>query len=182
MKVLAERKIAILITVVVAVAATLFGVQRSLARLSRDLERMFYDGVPHDGYVEPGIDSHLDDYADSAMRIAMILKGYPELTESADLTLSWRRELLDAVSISDKSFTFGRLSSTVYMMTKAAESVDLSQRDEEALAQFLTTFNGAEAAIKNSRYSQTVSEEWSKQSAITKILRIFIPARAPGMF
>ena len=182
MKVLAERKIAVLVVVVIAVAATLFGVQRSLTRLSRDLERLFYDGVPQDGYVEPGIDLHLNNYADSALRISMILKGYPELTESADLAISWRRELLDAESISDKSYAFGRLSSTVYMMTQAAEVVDLTPRDEEALSQFLATFNGAEAAIKNSHYSQTVSAEWAKQSVVAKILRTFVSVREPAMF
>ena len=179
---LKNRKTAILITVIVAIAATLFGVHRSLTRLSRELEQMFYDGVYHDGYVEPGIDSHITNCADSSLRLATVLMANPELSDSAQSVLERRRELLDAESISGKSIAFGRLSSSVKMMSKAAENADLTERDKEALSQSLATINGAEAAIRNSLYNETVSFRWRQQSAISSILRAFLPVKAPEMF
>ena len=179
---LKSRKTAILITVIVAFAATLFGVQRSLTHLSRELEQMFYDGVYHDGYTEPGIDTHITNCADSSLRLATVLMANPGLSDSAQSVLERRRELLDAEGISDKSFAFGRLSSSVYMMSKAAENVDLSERDKEALSQSMATINGAEAAIRNSLYNETVSLRWRQQSTISSILRVFVSVKEPEMF
>lgn len=182
MEIFWNRKTAILITIVVTIAATLFGVHRSLTKLSRELELLFYDGVFHDGYIEPGIESHLESHADASLRLATALLSYPELKDSAENVLERRRFLLDAVSIADKSLAFAGLSSHVYMMTNAAQSVTLTERDSEALSQYASTINGAETAIRKSSYNQTISVKWREQSVITGFLRIFIPVREPEPF
>ena len=184
MRLLKNRKIAILITVVVVIAAVLFGVNKSLSHLSRDVESMFYDGVylESGGYTQPGIDSQLIKHADASLGIATILTNYSELHDSAEEVIKLRRELLSAVSISEKSLAFWRMSRDVYALTQAASEASLTERDMAAIAQYSSTINGVETFIRGAAYNEKVAELWSERSVFARIIGTILPARAPEMF
>ena len=184
MKTFKNRKFAVLITVIVAIIATLFGVYKSTSRLSKDIEAMFYDGVTlsKEGYVQPSIASHLKSHTDAALNMATILVKYPQLKDDADNVMRLRRELLDAESIGNKSETFRKMSASVNSITQAALKADLSERDAAAVNQYASTITGAETAIRNSAYNQTASMRWSEQSSITRLIGILLPVRQPEFF
>ena len=181
---LKNRKIAVLIAFVIAVLATLFGVHRSLSFLSGDIERMFYDGVYLDdeGYTQPGIDSQVSRYAAATLDIASVLVLYPVLSDSAEEVMQLRRVLLDAQSIGDKSLAFWTMSRYVNSLIQAAAGVDLSERDMEVVSVHSRTISGAEGFIREAAYNQRVSERWSEQSALARLIGAFTPVREPEMF
>ena len=184
MKFFQNRKLAIFITVVVVIFATLFGVGRSLARLSKDIEQMFYDGVylESEGYTQPGIALQLDNHATATLGLATILIDYPELQDSAEEVLRLRRELLDAESISDKSLAFLKMSTAVRILAQASIEANLSARDMEAISQYTSTIDGAETFIGNSAYNQALSLRWNEQSFITRMISFLIPVKMPQPF
>ena len=173
-----------MITVIVAIIATLLGVYKSMVRLSGEIEAMFYDGVPlsKEGYLQPGIASHLKSHTDATLNMATILVNYPQLKNDADNVLRLRRELLDAQSIGNKSDAFRKMSSSVYSITQAALKADLSERDTAAVNQYASTITGAETAIRNSAYNQTASMRWMEQSSITRLIGLLLPVRGPEFF
>ena len=179
-----NRKTAVLITVIVIIAATLFGVNRSLDRFTRDTEAMFYDGVYIEGagYTQPGIAAQIDRYTDATLGLTTVLINYPELHDSAEVVLEQRRAVIGAESISAKGLAFRLLSGNVYSLIKAAGNVDLRQRDIEDVSYFSATIDGAEAFIRDSAYNHTVSKLLNEQIFITRILRRFLPVRDPEMF
>ena len=184
MTVLKNRKIAVLITIVVVALTTLISVNRSLMRLSRDIERMFYDGVylESDGYTQPGIDSQIKKHAEATLGLATTLTNYPELGDRADEVLRSRRELLDAGSISDKSICFWAMSRNVHSLIQAASDISLTERDMEAVSSYSATITGAEEFIKGSAYNQAVLLRWNEQSSIARIICALVPAREPAAF
>ena len=181
---LTNRRIAVLISVVVAIVATLVAVNRSMTHLSRDIERMFYDGVPleREGYTQPSIDSQLKKHADATLGLATILVNYSELHDDAENVLRLRRELLDAESIGEKSLAFLMMSRAVYSLSQVASEVAMTEQDKEALSQYSSTINGAEAFIRDSAYNQTNTARWNERSAIARIICFFVPVREPEAF
>ena len=184
MHALKNRKTAVLIAVVAAILATLFGVDRSLTRLDWEIEAMFYDGVvlESEGYTQPGIALQLDKHTDAALRLATILVNYPELQSSAEKVMESRRRLLASESIGDKSLAFWMMSQDVNNLAQAASDVDLTQRDMEAVLQYSATISGAEAFIRGAAYNRTVSDLWNEQSYITRIISKLLKTREPDTF
>jgi len=184
MMVLKNRKVAVLITIVVAVLATLFGVNRSLARLSRSIERMFYDGVylESEKYTQPSLDSQIAKHTDATLGLATILTNYSGLHDDAEFVIALRRELLDAESIGDKSLAFWTMSRYVNSLVQATAEVGLSARDSDAVSQYSSTINGAEAFIRGAAYNQAVSKQWNEQSSIARAIGLLLPVREPEMF
>ena len=184
MKILKNRKIAILITAAVAVLATLIGVNRSLNRLAQDIERMFYDGVYRapDGYTEPSIYIHLDNSADAALGLATLLQNYTGLGEKAEDLLSARRELLSAESISAKSIQDSHMIQAFVELIQAAKETDLPDRDIEAVSRYLQTFSGAHISIANSLYHEKVLQYTSDISPLAEFISMLTPGRLPESF
>jgi len=179
-----NRKTAVFITVFVIVAATLFGVNRSLNQFARDTEAMFYDGVYIEGagYTQPGIAAQIDRYTDATLGLTTLLINYPELHDAAEVVLEQRRVLIGAESIAEKGIAFRLLSGNVYNLAQAAAKADLRQRDIEDVSYYTATIDGAEAFIRDSAYNHTVSKLLNEQIFITRILRRFLPARDPETF
>lgn len=191
MRIFGDRKIAILITVVVAVLATLFGVYRTSNRNKREIEAMFSDGVfiEDGGYTEPGIASHLSNAADAALGLATITANYPEFAEKADeLTLA-RRDLLTANGISGKGSAFLVMSNCFYELFMSAANTktpgqvsDLSARDLEAAKSYCRTYDGASIAILNSGYNDKVAEYLEGRSMLNRLIGLLVFAKQPASF
>ena len=186
MKILKNRKAAIAITVIVLVLATLFGVQKSLNALARDVESMFYDGVyiEADGYTQPSIQSQLDKCANQALDLATLLKGYPELVGKAEEVLTARRDLLDAQDPDGKSPPFNRMLAGFYDLVRAAQNEKLTEREMAAVSQYNTAFMGAAGLLGTlcGSYGEKVSEYWDGQSIIARMIGSVTGVTGPREF
>ena len=184
MKLLKKRKFAILLTIIVAIIATMIGVYSTSVRYTRDVEAMFYSGVEHkgEGYTQPGISSHLDNCVNAALNLATVLEKYPELAGKSEDLLSARRDLLAAVKISDKSSAYINMRTAFNDLLNAAVSVDLTERDMTATAQHFLLFNGAANAMSNSRYNEEVVGYLNGRSALMRFIGTFVPTREPEFF
>ena len=181
---LKNRKIAILIAVAVAAVATLLGVQRSLSRLSRGVEDMFYSGIYIDNgkYMEPSINSHLENSAESAMNLATLLMDRPELVDKANALLAARRSLNDAEGIKAKNAADDKMINAFTDLLRAARNTDLTAREIEAATQYQSTFTGAHKSIANSAYHDKASEYSSGMSFIARMISTILPVQAPQKY
>ena len=184
MKLLKNRKIAILITVILAVAASVFGVGRSLNRLARDIEVMFYDGVYLDDamYTQPGIEAHLKNRLNSALAFAAMMEDFPEAKNETETLLSARNTLISANDISEKYDANRALDSAYWFLYEKANSLELTKRDEDDIAQFTSTFAGAQNAINDSLYNQKALSFMDNASFFAKILKPFAFVTPPQIF
>ena len=184
MKLLGRRSIAILITVVVVIVATLLGVYSTTGRYTREVEALFYDGIylEDQGFTQRGINSHLENSANAALGLATLLESYPELSGYAESLLTARRDLMAAGSISAKEQAALEMRDGFINLLETARDVDLIERDKEAAAKFYSTFNGALIAISDSRYNDAVSAHINAQNAVLRLIGYFISADQPAFF
>ena len=74
-----NRRLAVIVLIVVVCLFSVIGVNGSLAKLSDKIGQGFYDGVENrDGYVEKSIQSHLDNIADAANGLQADVFHIPE--------------------------------------------------------------------------------------------------------
>jgi len=184
MKLLKNRKFAVLITVVVVILATLLGVRGSLNRLAGDVEAMFYDGVylKDNGYKQPGINPQLEICAQTALNYATILVNNPALTGEAEALLSAQREFIDAKSIREKYSANESMQNAFEALTKKAESTGLSQQETDAMSRHISTFRGAQTMIRSSEYNQQAQSFMDDASNFARLLRPFLFVKSPQMF
>ena len=178
------RKFAIILTVAVAVIATLLGVRATANRYTREIEAMFFSGVylNDDGYTQPSIDSHLGNCVNAALGLATIMENYPELKEESQALILAQRNLTSAKNVRDKSSANRVMRDSFLTLIDKAGSVDLTDRDINAAALHYTTFKGALNAILNSAYNDKVTDYYDGQSAIMRILVPFTFASQPASF
>ena len=184
MKLLKNRKIAILITIIVVILATLFGISRSLNRLARDVEALFYDGIylEETGQPQRSINHHLGNLEQTALDASFVFAGNPGLSNESEALRLARRDLLDARSISEKYVAYQSLHQAFSVFFNKAETVDLSERDKDSLAQFRSTFTGATHAIQASEYNNRVRDFMGGSSIIAYLLKPFIFVTSPQAF
>ena len=179
-----NRRFAVLITVVVVVLATLFGVNKSLSRLSRDIEVQFYDGVylESEGYTQPSIDFQLEKMSTAALNLATLLQGHPELTSAAEDLLLARRTLLDAESIRYKGRDLLWMDGIfATLVTLAGRVTDLSEREVDAVAEYAQAFESASIFVYGTlapSYNSKVDGFYNERSTIAAL----VSNKAPEYF
>ena len=182
--ILKNRKFAILITVVVAVLATMFGVSRTSGRQTRKIEAMFYDGVylEGEGYTQPGMSSHIRNCADAALGFATIMENHPELAQEAGKLIATQQALVDAYSLSNINSAFISMVDSYNVLMSATTRIALSEREAAAVNQYSNLFSGAQKAMESSRYNTMVTEYLDGRSALTLIISLLAPVKAPHYF
>jgi len=182
LKLLKNRKIAIIITVIVVIFATLFGVSRSLNNLARNVEAIFYDGVFINDVPQRSISHHLDVIEQAVLNTVPAFNNYPALSDEVEALTVARRELLGAGSIPEKFTAYMNIQSASTRLISKAESVELSQRDQDILDQYQTTLTRATIAIQSSEYNVRARGFMDGSSFIAYTLRPFVFVTAPQAF
>lgn len=182
MKLLKNRNFAILLTIIVAVLATLFGVGRSLNRLTRNVEAMYYIDVDEYGIKQPDIDHLLSNRANTALALLPVFDNYPELKDEADALRAARQELLAAKDIPEKALSNARLQQAFETLAEKSGRLDLSERDRNIINMHSDDFSGAQTAILNSRYNRNVSSYMDGASFLAQALKPFVFVRPPQAF
>jgi len=183
-KLLKNRKFAILVTVVVVIIATLLGVRGSLNRLVRDVETLFAVGVYLDdeGYIQPGIETHLRNRARSALGYATLMVNDPVYTDEAEALLAARHRLLNAASIREKYTANEELQRAFDALIEKERAHHSTGADNEDTEYYASTFQGAQTAIKNSRYNQKALSYMNDASFIAQLLKPILFVRSPQVF
>ncbi|MCL2409676.1 MAG: hypothetical protein FWC96_08730 [Oscillospiraceae bacterium] len=152
MTVLKKRPMAIFITVVIAIAALIFGVNRSVNRVIARVELGFYEGFINDqGFREPSINAQFDTIINAALQITSILASYPELDAQVEALNVHRRNFLNAQDIDEKMMIMSTLvQPSAHGLILSARDVDLSERDIDAVTTHWRTFTGATNLLINS--------------------------------
>ena len=181
MSVLKNRKIAVLVAVVVIVVATFFGVNASVSRLTGDIERLFFDGVyiESEGYMQPSINSQIAKQADAALNLATLLQIYPGWESASEAGLNARRVLLDAEGISEKSRAQHEMEQALVILVEATyRSTELGEREIDAVAQHWKSYQGASGYIEGTLapdYNNKVDEFYNQLSIIAALITGIAP-------
>jgi len=184
LKLLKNRKIAILIAVIVMIFTMLFGVHRSLSRLAKDVEDMFYDGVPIEGTNEtwPSINQHLGNLTQSILDTSSMFANHEELSGEAEAMTIARRSFMDADSITDKYSAYQDIQKTSIVFIEKAETFMLYERELITLLDFQTVFRGATRAIQNSEYNERARGFMDEASFIAVLLKPLVFVTSPQVF
>ena len=184
MGLLKNRKVAIVITVFITVLAMLFGVGKSLNRLAGDVEVMFYDGVYMEdaGFVQPGINLHLENITQTALDCSSMFAGHAELADVSEALMMARRGMLEAGSISEKYAAYVNIHRAFTDFIDRAHAVELTERDADSVAMYSSTFTGAAGAIQSSEYNTKAGNFMSGASPIAFLLKPFVFVTSPQTF
>ena len=187
MKFLKKRSNAVLIAVAVAILATVLGVYGSLTRLSRDIERLFYDGVylEEEGYTQPSINSQLEIQANAALNLASIMRDYPELDAQTDRLLSTRDDLLNSKFITGKAMHSNNMQSAFYSLLRASKSAELSERELTAAKRYFETFSDSQTFVARNagpNYNVKVSGLRHETGFPASLISYVIPVTGPEAF
>ena len=181
LQILGERRVAVLITVVIAVAATLIGVNRGLKRAMRNIEDAFYNGVylEDQKYTEPSINSHIQNCAENALNLATLLQGHPELKPNVDALLSARRDLLNAKDLAAKSAADRRMFEMFANLEVASQTVELTDRESEVIDLYLNSFFGARSSMAHSAFHDKTLQYSKEVSFIARLFSVVLPNKPP---
>jgi len=184
MKLLGNRKFVIFITVIIAILSTLFGVGRSLNRLARDVEAMFYNGVylKDEGYTQPGIDAQLKNRLNSSLAFAVLMEKHPEAKHEAEALLAARNELIAAGGITEKFTANEALQHAFMALALKAEHIEVTEKEKSDIKEYSSTFSGAQTAINGSRYNHEAETFMDDASFFAFVLRPFVFLTPPQVF
>ncbi len=185
MSVLKKRSTAALIAAVVIILGTLFGVHRSIAAQTQQIESMFNDGIylADEAYLQPSIREQLDERAFSALGLVTIANHYDGLDEQADAVRQARNMLLDTDSIAAKYEANIRLQTAVETLYAAMTAQGIGADDTDAADAYAYTFNGAQGVIDHSAYNYVVAEFRDELSAFpVNAIKILAFVRVPEYF
>jgi len=188
MKLLKDRKFAVLITVIVAVIATMYGVYRTSVRNTREIEAMFYSGVylKDEGYMQASMNAHLSNSLSAALGLATIMENYPEYADRSKALEQARDKVIAAKGITEKGLAYSemwtRFTGLSTAVTSAPAFSDMSARDAAAVSEYTKTLNSANWAMVNSRYNNEVFEYLDNRSALMRVIGVITPTETPGYF
>ena len=178
MKYLKKRSIAIFLTFVIAFVAMLFGVRKTAIRLTKEIEDLFYTGIYQKqlGFYQQSIDSQLNRIVAVSVSLATLMQNYPELESEAAAVLRARWNLLVAETIAEKHEAYINMRMPILeLVEKATQSEVLSERELDAIIQYMQTLSGASYYIESTlapAYTSIVDEYKKNQSVLADILNI----------
>ena len=182
MNTLKDRKLAILITIMIVIVATALGVYKTSYSYTKKIESGFYNDAMSGGRATC-INSYLDNCASYAKGLATMMAKYPALADKSEALMLAQRELLDAATITLKESANARMVECFKALSSAAAgSVLTDERDAEALAGYSSDFYNAQRLIGQSGYNDTVTAYLDGRSPFMKIFDASIKMKTPAYF
>jgi len=182
-----KKIVAIPLSFILVVLATLFSVNRSLGALCREVEDGFYSGVVYDGQKRPSIQSHLNTRLERSATIVSIAASHEDLEEQTDAIRDARDWLLFTLEDGYIRGSFAAneaLQEAVTALTLTLENAVLSERETQLLETCLSDFTEAFRAISECGYNETVREfiRTTYDRFPTNLLAMLSGVRAPEYF
>lgn len=151
MESLKDRKIAVFLMIIMIVLGTTFGSHRSLMKLYKSAESVFYNGENGDGF---SIQHDLDDRFEESLKLVKIAEKYPSLDNKyIDDVKAARDKLKNAETIRDKSKANSELDAAVFALYNELGKQNLSSQDEKYRISSYGTFNSYGDTISHNSYN-----------------------------
>ena len=187
MKLIRNRKLAILITVVVVVIATLIGVWGSLNKLARQAEAVFYSDsyAGADGINQRGIFSHLGVIANNTLGLASMPAVSTELRSEVEELLSARGLLISAMNVRDirsMGSAFTAVQQAFYTLEAKLQRLEFSPTDKSDIDGYISSFKGASTAISTSSYNEFAAAYLDDASFLARIISPILYIKPPQKF
>ena len=189
MELFKRKPVALLVTALLVVLATVYSVNRTLGAACQAVTDGFYEGVfvEADGYRHPGISTHLSFRQSQAVAIVSITANYSGLEAETASVKEAAERLLAATESGSLSAQYDRnteLQAAVAALESAAANVSLSERDRENLDGCLTDMSGAQAAIEDAGYNEAVRSFYRSTYTVfpTEFLASVSGVQAPELF
>ncbi len=184
MSVFEKKPVAILITVLVVILATIYSTNHFLGNACQEVTDSFYEGVETDGYRHASINSCLESRCSYANGLLTVASNYDELSEEADTVRDARLRLLEADSLHAKYTVNSELQNAVELLSAAMNTVSLSSRDQEMAETYRSQFDGAGDAIASSGYNEAVRafERETFNVFPARFLALISGVKAPELF
>ena len=155
-----KRPVALLLTILIVIVATLLSVHVKFGAKCQAVSDTFYDGVEANGYTQKSIASHLKNinaYADGLITIARNYDIDTEDCESSSeylkMALNYSRDQAPYIH-----YEYESLLKEVNTLVDQLERASLSDRDADGVSQYLSSINGAKTAIESAGYNEHVRE------------------------
>jgi LemA protein len=154
MESLKDKKIAVLLMVIMITLGTVFGSHRSLMKLYNSAEDVFYYGENGDGFSIQHDLEHRIEYSGYLVKIA---KNYLPADSSFIADVENARNALDtADTIKEKSEADYQLNSVLFALYNELENHELSKKDVEYRRSYYSSFISSGDKISSSSYNDTV--------------------------
>lgn len=160
MKVFKNPVFAVLLCIVLVIASTLLSVHIRFGAKADSVKDGFFIGVENNGYAQKSVCSHLQNISSYAAGLATIAKNYDidteDLEEANDYLLLSLNYSLDYASYIYYNYT--ELMKTVNIMVDQLQRTELTERDASGVEQYVNSITGAQTAIENAGYNESVRE------------------------
>lgn len=151
MEKLKDRKLAAFLMIIMIVLGTAFGSHRSLMKLYKSAEDVFYNGENGDGF---SIQHDLDDRFEESLKLVKIAQKYPSIdSKYIDDVMYARDSLKNAETIKEKSKANSELDAAVFALYNELGTQELSDLDKEYRISSYGTFNSYGDTISHSSYN-----------------------------
>lgn len=142
-----DRKIAVFLMIIMIVLGTVLGGHRSLAKLYKTAENVFFDK-------EYGIQRDLNDRFEASMNLAKISEKYPSLDRKyINDVKDASNKLKNAETIKEKSQANSELDAAVFVLYNELGNQKLSSQDEKYRTSLYGTFNSYGDTISHNSYN-----------------------------
>ena len=179
-----NRRLAVIILIIVICVFTLVGVNRSLSALASDISKGFYDGVYNDseGYLEKSIQSHLNNRIDAAN--GMITMDVPAASDELDALRQARYALMNGETVKDKYEANVLLTECSERAYEALTASSLTDEQATMLGHYISTLRSADKAIEKLSYNDKVDEFYNKtlKTFPVSAFRVLISVDGPEYF
>ena len=185
MKFLTNKTIALVISIILAIAAILISTNIKLSSKCEEVESKFYNGVDYDGYVHSSISTQLSNISNAVNGIIYIANN----NGIDSYKLSESKNNLDSciTSKSDISSIYINYTNVIeeynYVIQQISK-LNLSERDNEGFVTYQNTISNATNVINQTGYNEYVNSfiEDTYNKFPTKILAKLSDVKEPSLF
>lgn len=181
-----NRRIAVIVLLLVMVFSTFFGVGRSLQKEASDIAGHFESGAYNEEgkYTEKSIQSHLNNRVNAANGLLTLSGQFSGVVPAAENLSEARLALIGAGTPSEKYAANEDMSVYSEQLCEVLENMALSSDQQEMLDYYISAMRGAQSAIEKLSYNKEVDEFYNRtlRSFPASLFTSFIDIEGPEYF
>ena len=168
-KTLSNPLVAIVLSALIIVASTLTSVHFKLGSQCDKVIDGFYEGVRYNGYMQPSLSSHLKNIIDYAEGLVTIGNNYAIDESLCSKVLENANNLRQTMTRSRNDISliyndYQALAQSINILADAMSRQSLSERDSSGMEQYISAISGAQSAMENAGYNESVRDFLQKNS------------------
>ena len=155
-----NKFVAIVIAVFVVIASTLLSTNIRFGKECRAVTDGFYEGVEYNGYQQKSMATHLKNICAYVDGLVTIARNYDLDTAEAEAASDSVKSLLSGETkhISYVSAAYSELIKASNALQAQLARTELEERDASGVAEYSASITGAQSAMENAGYNESVRE------------------------